>query len=66
MDPSKLRIEFESQIADADKKITAAQNTLNSLNEYKFKLQGGLETLDLLEVPKEETPPKEPPAPPAE
>lgn len=57
MDPSKLRAEFEQQIADADQKITAAQNTLNSLKEYKFKLQGGLETLDLLESNKEEKPP---------
>ena len=61
MDPSKLRIEFESQIADADKKITAAQKTLNSLKEYKFKLQGGLETLDLLDAPKEEEKEEQPP-----
>lgn len=57
MDSSKLRVEFQQQIADADTKIDAAQKTLNSLKEYKFKLQGGLETLDLLDGPKEEKPP---------
>ena len=57
MDSSKLRVEFQQQIADADSKISAAQKTLDSLKEYKFKLQGGLETLDLLDGTKEEEPP---------
>tara|TARA_B100001778_G_scaffold285544_1_gene252422 strand:- start:307 stop:492 length:186 start_codon:yes stop_codon:yes gene_type:complete len=57
MDSSKLRVEFQQQISDADTKIDAAQKTLNSLKEYKFKLQGGLETLDLLDGTKEEEEP---------
>ena len=53
MDTTHLRTEFEKQIADADRKITSAQNTLKQLQEYKTKLLGGIETLDLLE-PKDE------------
>ncbi len=67
MDPASLRTEFEKQIADADSKIEAAEKTLKGLQEYRLKLQGGMETLELLE-PKEETPtpPEQPPATPAE
>ena len=48
MDPASLRVEFEKQIKDADSKIQAAENTLKQLVEYKTKLQGGIETLELL------------------
>ena len=67
MDPASLRKEFEKQISDADSKIEAAEKTLKGLQEYRLKLQGGMETLELLD-PKEatSTPPEEPPAPPAE
>jgi len=67
MDPASLRTEFEKQISDADSKIEAAEKTLKGLQEYRLKLQGGMETLELLD-PKEETPtpPEQPPAPPAE
>ena len=67
MDPASLRTEFEKQIADADSKIEAAEKTLKGLQEYRLKLQGGMETLELLD-PKETTPtpPPEPPAPPSE
>ncbi|MBA60840.1 MAG: hypothetical protein CMJ76_00600 [Planctomycetaceae bacterium] len=61
MDPANLRVEFEKQIKDADGKIAAAENTLTQLKEYKTKLLGGLETLDILD-PKEETAPPAPPA----
>jgi len=57
MDSSQLRIEFEKQIKDADAKITAAESNLRQLQDYKTKLIGGMETLDLLEAPKEEEPP---------
>ena len=57
MDSSQLRIEFEKQIKDADAKITAAETNLRQLQDYKTKLIGGMETLDLLEAPKEEEPP---------
>ena len=65
MDPASLRVEFEKQIKDADTKIAATENTLTQLKEYKTKLLGGLETLEILD-PKEETKPPEVPAPPAE
>tara|TARA_E500000331_G_scaffold29745_1_gene25021 strand:- start:830 stop:1027 length:198 start_codon:yes stop_codon:yes gene_type:complete len=65
MDPANLRVEFEKQIKDADGKIAAAENTLTQLKEYKTKLLGGLETLDILD-PKEETAPPAPPATPTE
>ena len=54
MDSSQLRIEFEKQIKDADAKITAAESNLRQLQDYKTKLIGGMETLDLLQAPKEE------------
>ena len=64
MDPANLRVEFEKQIKDADGKIAAAENTLTQLKEYKTKLLGGLETLDILD-PKEATAPSAPaPVPP--
>ena len=56
MDSSQLRIEFEKQIKDADAKITAAESNLRQLQDYKTKLIGGMETLDLLDAPKEEPP----------
>ena len=48
MDPSSLKVEFEKQIKDADVKITAAEKQLTQLREYKTKLLGGLETIELL------------------
>ena len=63
MDTTHLRTEFENQIADADRKITSAQNTLKQLQEYKTKLLGGIETLDLLEPKEQTTPPPTPPTP---
>tara|TARA_B100001250_G_C19776526_1_gene779807 strand:+ start:1625 stop:1852 length:228 start_codon:yes stop_codon:yes gene_type:complete len=67
MQPADLKIEFEKQLKDADSKIAAAENTLKGLQEYKMKLQGGLETLELLN-PSEPKPAAEivaPPTPPA-
>ena len=57
MDSSQLRIEFEKQIKDADAKIAAAETNLRQLQDYKTKLIGGMETLELLDAPKEEEPP---------
>ena len=48
MDPSSLKVEFEKQIKDADLKIATAEKQLAQLNEYKTKLLGGLETIELL------------------
>ena len=71
MDPSSLKIEFEKQIKDADVKITAAEKSLAQLNEYKTKLLGGLETIELLNptappAPEIQDAPTETPEPPAE
>ena len=51
MDPAKLRTEFPKQIADAELRLKKAEEEVISIKEYKLKLQGGLETLDLLESP---------------
>ena len=54
MDPATLRIEFEKQIKDADAKLVEAERNLAQLKEYKTKLLGGLETLELLNPKTEE------------
>ena len=53
MDPASLKIEFDKQVKDADVKIAEAEKQLAQLKEYKTKLLGGLETLELL-APKNE------------
>ena len=55
MDPANLKIEFEKQVKDADAKIVEAEKQLAQLREYKTKLLGGLETLELLNPKTEET-----------
>ena len=52
MDAPDLKIEFQKQLKDAEAKIVEAEKNLKQLNEYKIKLVGGLETLELLN-PKE-------------
>lgn len=54
MDPSSLRVEFEKQLKDAEVKIAKAEEQVEKLKEYKTKLIGGLETLELID-PKSET-----------
>ncbi len=54
MDPATLRIEFDKQIKDADAKIVEAEKHLAQLKEYKTKLLGGIETLELLNPKTEE------------
>ncbi len=54
MDPATLRIEFDKQIKDADAKIVEAEKQLAQLKEYKTKLLGGIETLELLNPKTEE------------
>tara|TARA_B100000963_G_C22639257_1_gene679460 strand:+ start:4095 stop:4295 length:201 start_codon:yes stop_codon:yes gene_type:complete len=66
MDAAGLRQEFEKQIKDADSKIEAAEKQLKGLQEYRLKLQGGMETLELLDPKEETSTPPETPAPPAE
>ena len=72
MDPADLKIEFQKQVKDADAKIADAEKNLVQLKEYKTKLLGGLETLELLNpkteeqggVPEPSTDPQ-PPEPPS-
>ena len=55
MEASTLKLEFQKQLKDAEAKIAEAEKTLKSLNEYKIKLLGGLETLELLNPKSEGT-----------
>ena len=49
MDAATLRSNFEEQIATTEKQIRELEDNLAKAKEYKIKLQGGLETLGLLE-----------------
>jgi len=49
MDPTELKKNFEEQIATTVKQIAELEENLQKAKEYKIKLQGGLETLGLLE-----------------
>ncbi len=56
MDTSLLRKNFETQLSEIDAKILKIEEELTKAKEYKLKLQGGLETLDLLSKDPEEIP----------
>jgi hypothetical protein len=49
MDSAALKKNFEEQIATTVKQIAELEENLQKAKEYKIKLQGGLETLGLLE-----------------
>jgi chromosome segregation ATPase len=49
MDTTGLKENFHNQLKEIDEKITQIQSELAKAQEYKLKLQGGLETLDLLQ-----------------
>ena len=49
MNTEELKRNFEDQLATAEKQIIELQANLEKAKEYKLKLQGGLETLNLLE-----------------
>jgi len=51
MDTEQLRQNFNDQLANADKQIAELEANLVKAKEYKLKLLGGLETLDLLNPP---------------
>lgn len=55
MDTEQLRTNFEEQIASTDKQIAELEVNLVKAREYKLKLQGGMETLELLNPKEEET-----------
>jgi len=54
MEAAELKLEFEKQVKDADVKIADAEKQLAQLKEYKVKLLGGLETIELLNPKSEE------------
>ena len=60
MEAADLKLEFDKQLKDADAKIAEAEKNLQGLKEYKLKLQGGMETLELL-APKTQEPVDGPP-----
>ncbi len=62
MDTTELRKNFEEQLASTDKQIAELETNLAKAREYKLKLSGGLETLDLINPPEEETTAEEPAA----
>lgn len=45
---NSTRENFETQIKEVEQKIATLHSDLEKLKEYKLKLQGGLETLDLI------------------
>lgn len=63
MDPTQLKKNFEEQIASTVKQITELEGNLQKAKEYRIKLEGGLETLNLLEEKPEETAAPAPEAP---
>jgi hypothetical protein len=54
MDAEQLKKNFEEQIANTVKQIRELEENLVKAKEYKIKLEGGLETLGLLENKPEE------------
>ncbi len=46
-----MRAEFEAQLKDYAYRIKKGEEEIAKLKEYKLKLEGGLETLDLLDKP---------------
>ncbi len=53
MNLEELKKNFEDQLEVAEKQISELQSNLEKATEYKLKLQGGLETLQLLEQQEE-------------
>ena len=54
MTPEELKKNFEEQLKSADAQIVELEANLAKAKEYKTKLVGGLETLNLLNPPQEE------------
>ena len=60
MDTATLKENFESQVKTVNEQISKLEEELTKAREYKLKLEGGLETLGLLEQdPAEEAPAEE-------
>jgi len=56
MDPVSLKENFTSQIKGVEDQIKQLEADLEKAKEYKLKLLGGLETLELLIKQEEEEP----------
>jgi hypothetical protein len=54
MDTEALKKNFEDQLAQAEKQIVDLEASLAKAKEYRTKLQGGIETLAILNPPAEE------------
>jgi hypothetical protein len=54
MDTTQLKENFTTQLTTVDGQIAKLEEELAKAKEYRLKLQGGLETLDLLNPPTEE------------
>ena len=48
MEAAEIKKSFEEQIVKTEKQIKELEENLVKAKEYKIKLQGGLETLELL------------------
>lgn len=53
MDTAELRKNFDEQLASTEKQLAELETQLAKAREYKLKLVGGLETLDLLNPPEQ-------------
>ncbi len=54
MEVTELKSKFQAQLSDVESKIIKAKEELSKMEEYKTKLIGGLETLELLNKEPEE------------
>jgi len=54
MDTTQLKENFSTQLNNVDGQIAKLEDELAKAKEYRLKLQGGLETLDLLNPPAED------------
>lgn len=61
MDIEALKNNFDEQLAQAEKQISELETNLEKAREYRTKLLGGLETLNLLKDGGDQ-PPTPPPA----
>ena len=60
MDIEALKNNFDEQLAQAEKQISELETNLEKAREYRTKLLGGLETINLLKDG-EDQPPTPPP-----
>lgn len=54
MDTTQLKENFSTQLNNVEGQIAKLEDELAKAKEYRLKLQGGLETLDLLNPPAED------------